>query len=111
VKWNVPLEDIPFTEANIPLYQIRFFETPIRCALVKYLRAKAVYQLLVYVQVEFFESNSISDLQRKLNEFLRGIDEENFIDVKLETMTEIAPAKYKYIAIVVFTPKPDASYS
>jgi hypothetical protein len=66
---------------------------------------------LVHIQVEFFEGDSISELQRKLNEFLRGIDEENFIDVKLETMIETAPTKYKYTAVVIFTPKPDVSYS
>lgn len=40
------------------------------------------------VQVQLFEGQSISELQRKLNEFLTGIDEENFIDFKFSTTIE-----------------------
>jgi hypothetical protein len=69
---------------------------------------------MTHVQVQLFEDESISDLQRKLNEFLRGIDEENYIDVKFSTTIEVketATVKHKYTAVVVFTPKPDVSYS
>jgi hypothetical protein len=69
---------------------------------------------MTQVQVQLFEAESISELQMKLNEFLRGIDEEDFIDVKFSTTIETkehATPTHRCTAIVVFTPKPDVSYS
>jgi hypothetical protein len=41
-----------------------------------FLGSIATYPSMTQVQVQLFEAESISELQMKLNEFLRGIDEE-----------------------------------
>ncbi len=55
------------------------------------------------VKVKFFENSSLTFLERRVNEFLEGIDEETVMNVNITTSQRdnVSPSS-NYIAVVVF---------
>ena len=57
------------------------------------------------VKVEIFDEEHEKDLQKRINDFIKGIDEEDLIDIKYQIHAFLAASSeqiYCYSAMIIF---------